>query len=97
MGSHLPSEDVKMCDIAADLDPRFHELKFMSSDDILKVQSNFALQARRSEKEHLKQPSVEQDDSASIQPVSKRRPMSVLNALPGSDSIKRNNEENNGQ
>lgn len=59
-----------VCVIAAALDPRFRKLKFLSSDDILKVQikiQTLALQAKINEKEQLQQASVEQDDSARAQ------------------------------
>lgn len=90
---------IKMSVIAVALDPRFRKLKFLSSDDILKVQvkvQTLALQAKRREKEQLQQASVEQDDTASAWPqVSKRRPMSV-NQLLDSDSEEHSNEEDTG-
>lgn len=81
--------------------PRFCKLKFLSSDDILKVQvklQTLALQAKRSEKELLQQASEEQEDTASLQPqVSKRRSMSVLDTLSGLDSEEHSDEEDTGQ
>ncbi|XP_076849046.1 E3 SUMO-protein ligase ZBED1-like isoform X2 [Brachyhypopomus gauderio] len=86
-----------VCIIAAALDPRFRKLKFLSSDDILKVQvkvQTLALQAKRHEKEQLPQASVEQDLASAQPQVS----MSVLDTLLGSDSEKNNsNQEDNDQ
>ena len=90
-----------VCVIAAALDPRFRKLKFLSSDDIQKIQvklQTLALQAKVREKEQLQQASVGQDDSAPAQPeASKKRPGSVLDTLLGSDSEEHSNEEDTVQ
>lgn len=89
-----------VCIIASALDPRFRKLKFLSSDEILKVQfklQTLALQAKITLQEQLQQARAEQDDSDIAQPqVSKSKPMSVLDALLGSGS-ENSNQEDNGQ
>ncbi|XP_049331875.1 E3 SUMO-protein ligase ZBED1-like [Astyanax mexicanus] len=87
-----------VCLIAAALDPRFRKLRFLSSDDSLKVQikvQTLALQAKKHEQEQLQQQAggVGQDDSASAQPQGSPRKRSVLDTLLGSDSEGHNSNE----
>ncbi|KAL6487919.1 hypothetical protein MHYP_G00045450 [Metynnis hypsauchen] len=77
---------------------KFRKLRFLSSDDSLKVQikvQTLALQARKHEQEQLQQQAgvVGQDDSASAQPQGSPRKRSVLDTLLGSDSEGHNNNE----
>lgn len=72
-----------MCIFAAALDPRFRKLKFLSTDDILKVKiklQNLAIEAGRVRvREEPDSPRGQPDNST------KQRPRSVLDTLLGSD------------
>lgn len=83
--------------LAAALDPRFRKLKFLSTDDILKVKIKFqtlALEARRVQVRE----EPEEDDSPSGQPDhSRQKPKSVLDTLLGTDEEEELEDEDPGQ
>ncbi|CAM4651471.1 unnamed protein product [Leuciscus chuanchicus] len=88
-----------VCIFAAALDPRFRKLKFLSTDDILKVKNKLqtlALEARR-----VQVREEPEDDSPSGQPDhSRQKPKSVLDMLLGTDVDEEEEEledENPGQ
>nr|XP_061819122.1 E3 SUMO-protein ligase ZBED1-like [Nerophis lumbriciformis] len=85
-----------VCILAAALDPRFRELKFLTADKCLKVQYKLhaiVLEEKRREKEtHAQQGTAMQVE----RPDADRRPVSLLDTLLGSDSDElSNNEEDN--
>ena len=83
-----------MCIFAAALDPRFRKLKFLSTDDILKVKiklQTLALEARRVRvREEPDSPSGQLDHS-------RQKPKSVLDMLLGSDDEEELEDEDPGQ
>lgn len=82
-----------MCIFAAALDPRFRKLKFLSTDDILKVKiklQHLALEAGRVRvREEPDSPSGQPDNST------RQRPRSVLDTLLGSDDEEEDLEDEN--
>ena len=90
------NEDGKnVCIFAAALDPRFRKLKFLSTEDILKVKiklQTLALQARRVQVRE----EPEEDDSD--QPDhSRQKPKTVLDTLLGTDDDEELEDEDPGQ
>ncbi|KAI7806357.1 E3 SUMO-protein ligase ZBED1-like [Triplophysa rosa] len=86
-----------VCIFAAALDPRFRKLKFLSTDDILKVKiklQTLALEARRVQMRE----EPEEDDSPSGQPDhSRQKPNSILDMLLGRDDDEELEDEDPGQ
>ena len=84
-----------MCIFAAALDPRFRKLKFLSTEDILKVKlklQTLALEARRV------QVREEPDEDDSDQPDhSRQKPKTVLDMLLGTDDDEELEDEDPGQ
>ena len=90
------NEDGKnVCIFAAALDPRFRKLKFLSTEDILKVKiklQTLALEARRV------QVREEPDEDDSDQPDhSRQKPKTVLDMLLGTDDEEELEDEDPGQ
>ena len=90
------NEDGKnVCNFAAALDPRFRKLKFLSTEDILKVKlklQTLALEARRVQVRE----EPEEDDSD--QPDhSRQKPKTVLDMLLGTDDDEELEDEDPGQ
>ncbi|KAI7793193.1 putative zinc finger BED domain-containing protein 1-like [Triplophysa rosa] len=86
-----------VCIFTAALDPRFRKLKFLSTDDILKVKiklQTLALEARRVQVRE----EPEEDDSPSGQPDhSRQKPNSILDTLLGRDDDEELEDEDPGQ
>lgn len=85
-----------MCIFAAALDPRFRKLKFLSTDDILKVKNKLQTLALEARRVQVRQ--EPEDDSPSGQPDhSRQKPKSVLDMLLGTDEEEELEDEDPGQ
>lgn len=85
-----------MCIFAAALDPRFRKLKFLSTDDILKVKNKLQTLALESRRIQVRE--EPEDDSPSGQPdIFRQKPKSVLDILFGTDDEEEMEDEDPGQ
>lgn len=86
-----------VCIFAAALDPRFRKLKFLSTDDILKVKIKLQALALEARRVQVREEPEEDDSPSGQQDHFTQKPKSVLDTLLGTDDEEELEDEDPGQ